>query len=129
MAKRVWLIRLLVVLAFTAITALFALIPKETYAASYMNTSFIIGLIFLMVAAVAYTIIFGFWNVFAAGSKLMFRRRDEDEDDTHWSFDKPEVEETVEHLREGAKRELFIFIPLTVGLVLLAQAITILYLI
>lgn len=126
MTKRVWLIRLLVVLAFTALTALLALISKETYAVSYMNTSFIVGLIFLIFAAVAYTIIYGFWDVFAAGSKLLFRRRDEDEDETHWSFDKPEPEETVERLREAAKRELFIFIPLTAGLVLLAQAITLL---
>ena len=116
-------------MTFTGITALISLFMKDQYAINYMNTSFIIGLVFLMFAGAAYTIIGGFWDVFIKGSKIVFRRREADDDDTHWSFDKEEEEDEVELMREGAKRELFIFLPLTAGLTLLVQAIAILFLI
>ena len=129
MTKRVWLIRLLLVVAFTALTALITLFFKGQYILNYMNTSFIIGLILLMIAAVAYTVIYGFWDVFAAGSKLLFRRRHEEKDETHWSFDKKEDKEPIDQLRDSAKRELFIFLPLITGIALLMQTIAILFLI
>ncbi len=126
MKKRAWAIRLLVTLMAMVIALLIALIMKGHILVNYLNVSFIISLFFLIFAGIAYTIIYGFWDVFIIGSKFLFSRRDEEKDKNFWTLSKPQTTKTESDLlREKAKKELFIFIPLTAGIIILNIAVII----
>ena len=128
MKQRVWIIRLLLVLIMTAISLLVSLLLKNSYLVNYINTTFMLGLFFLVISGLSYTIIFGFWKVFSMGFKIIFNRGDESLDRSHWSYDKSDSQDdSIDLIRDRAKKELFIYLPLTVGLVLLLQSLIILF--
>ncbi len=130
MKKRIWSIRLLITLIALIIVLMIALLLKDQFIVNYLNTSFIISLIFLMFAGIAYTITYGFWEVFGKGAKFLFSTRDDKKDRDHFKHEeKSDSKNETELLREAAKKELFIFLPLTVGLALLIISITLLFLI
>lgn len=129
MKNRVWSIRLIITLIALVIVLLIALLLKGQFIVNYINISFNAGLIFLMFAGITYTIIYGFWEVFGKGAKFLFSTKNDEKDRDHSRHEeKPDSKNEAELLRESAKKELFIFLPLTVGLILLTISIIILLL-
>ncbi len=127
MKLRVWIIRFSLFLVITILSLLISLVLDNSYIINYINTTFIIGLFFLVFSGTSYIIIFGFFKVFASGFKIIFNRNDEYIDKSHWSYDKVDNQsEKIDPLRYKAKKELFIYLPLTVGLLLILQSIIIL---
>lgn len=109
------------------IVLLIALFMKDQFIVNYLNASFMVSLFFLAFAGIAYTVIYGFWDVFAKGAKFLFSRRDDEGD---WSTldyeEKFNNKSEGDLLRANAKKELFLFLPLTIGLLLLIISIIIL---
>lgn len=127
MQKRVWTIRISLFSFIIIMSLLISLILKNSFTVNYINTTFFIGLILLVISGSSFVIINGFFSAFAMGFKVIFNRNDESIDKSHWSYDKLEnKDDKTESLRDKAKKELFIYLPLTVGLFLMLQCIIIL---
>lgn len=132
MITRKWFIRLITVLGLSLVALLYAYLNDGDILLNYINASFMIGLFFLVISGSAYVINGGFFKVWSMGWKRLFRRNnDDDVDRTHWSYDNGEDEEDVQLrqvLRKKAKNELFLTLPLVVGVALIAESLILNYL-
>lgn len=136
MKTRKWLIRLLAVLSLSLLSLLYAYIKDEDILLEFINASFMIGLFFLVISGSTYVIAGGFFKVWSMGWKRLFRRRNEDPiDRTHWSYDDDEYEDENDEevqlrreLRKKAKNELFLTLPLVIGVALIAESLILNYL-
>ncbi|MGD9677560.1 MAG: DUF3899 domain-containing protein [Vulcanibacillus sp.] len=128
MRRRIWTIRFISIFTSTIISLLISFVLKSSYTINYINTTFIIGLIFIVFSSLSFVIIFGFFTVLLKGFKLFFYRENPSVDRTHWSYD---INNTPNNnhknlLREKARKELFIYLPFIIGVVMILQSIIIL---
>ncbi len=130
MKKRIWAIRLTLLIGVSIISLFISILMQGPLLTYYINTSFILGLIFLIITGISFIIFFGFFTVFVEGWKKLYYTKDPYEDKSHWSYDKKITtpKQGMIMLRQNAKYELFLFLPLFLGFSLLVQSFTLLYL-
>lgn len=127
MRKRIWIIRLLMSTVMIITSAIISLFFSNSFIINFMNTSFLLALSFMVISGLSYVIINGFFNIFVLGWKRIFSKDDLTVDRSHWSYDKKDENNSErELLRKNAKKELFIYIPLSIGIILFVISIIIL---
>lgn len=127
MRKRIWIIRLLMSTVMIITSAIISLFFSNSFIINFMNTSFLLALSFMVISGLSYVIINGFFNIFVLGWKRIFNKDDLTVDRSHWSYDKKDENNSErELLRKNAKKELFIYIPLSIGIILFVISIIIL---
>ncbi|OEG00090.1 hypothetical protein BHF71_06500 [Vulcanibacillus modesticaldus] len=130
MRHRIWTIRILISLGLSLLSLIIAFFLKDSLFLNYINTSFMIGLFFLVISGISYVIISGFFDVFVIGWKNLFFKKDPYVDKNHWSYDNnvSTVDDEIKKLRKKAKLELFIYLPLFIGFFLISQSFILLFL-
>jgi len=134
MKTRKWSIRLITILSLSLVIFLYAYLRGSDILLGFINASFMVGLLLLIISGSSYVIIGGFFKVSLMGWKRLLRRNDDDYiDRTHWSYDKNngDNDEDVllkQELRGKAKNELFITLPFIVGAALIAESSIVNYL-
>lgn len=127
MRRRVWVIRLIFSVVFILLSLIISFFLSDAFAVNFLNTSFVIGLLLLAISGASFVIINGFFDVFALGWKRIFSREDLTDDRSHWSYDRENTSDSEKDvLRKKAKNELFIFLPMTIGIVLVVLSLVIL---
>lgn len=134
MLLRRWMIRVILSLFFSVVSLIIAFLNGDSLLLQYINTTFMIGLFFLVISGISLILFSGFFNVFALGWKNLFFKKDPYEDRNHWHYenkdpagkDPAEMEKLI--LRKKAKLELTFFLPLSVSILLLLQSFLLLYL-
>lgn len=134
MRNRKWLITLSVITILNLFTLVYAYIEQGDFLINFVNASFMIGLFFLVISGSSYVIIGGFFKVSLMGWKRLLKRNNDDSiDRTHWSYENNEYEDedvneddkhSTSDLRKKAKNDLFITLPLIIGIVLIAESLT-----
>lgn len=133
MFLRRWMIRILLSLFFSAVSLIISFFNGDTLLLHYINTTFMIGLFFLVISGISLVLFSGFFNVFVLGWKKLFFKEDPYEDRNHWHYENkdPADQDPVESekliLRKKAKLELVFFLPLSVSIILLIQSFLFLY--
>lgn len=128
MLLRRWMIRIILSLFFSAVSFIVSFLNGDTLLLQYINTTFMIGLFFLVISGISLVLFSGFFNVFVLGWKKLFFREDPYEDRNHWHYENKDPAESEKLiLRKKAKLELVFFLPLSVSIILLIQSFLLLY--
>jgi len=121
MKKRNWFTRLFFITLFSLVSLTIASRKPGDLLLQYINSSFLIGLFFLIASGIAIIFTFGVFQNFFKAWKSIYTIRDPYSDSDHWSR-----EDNEEVPLSLTRVEYTITIPLMVGLTLIVESVVLL---
>ncbi len=126
MTKRSWFTIIILSVLFSLVSLFISFFKQGEIITNYINISFIIGLLFLLIFSINLIIISGFFDLFFKGWKKLLFNEDSYTVSTHLNMNKEDNidkhDKENKLLRKKAKYQLFLFIPLIIGIILLFQS-------
>lgn len=124
MKRKNWYKRFLSSILLSLALLFYSSVKEGNILFNYMNNTFIIGFFLLLIAGSYFVIYSGYFTNFGKLMKKVFSRSDSSFDNSHWSYEEDE-EDVLKKAK--IKKEIFLYHPAVVGLILMIESIILLF--